>query len=146
MAPVGERRASMAKELILVGDDDRVVVELLSLWLRSHGFVAKAAADGMQVIMAAHRSPPAAIILDIMMPGGTGFDVLKRLRANAAMSTVPVLAMSATADPALPGKARDLGADAFLLKPVREDEVVATLRRLLAQRAAAQAEADSRDS
>lgn len=136
----------MAKELILVADDDKVVVELLSLWLRAHGFVAKAAADGMQVIMAARRTPPAAIVLDIMMPGGTGFDVLKRLRANAATSTVPVLAMSATVDPDLPGKARELGADAFLLKPVREDEMVATLRRLLAQRAEAEAEAASRDS
>lgn len=134
----------MAKELILVADDDRVVVELLSLWLRANGFVAKAAADGMQVIMGARRTPPAAIILDILMPGGTGLDVLKRLRANAATGTIPVIAMSASADPQLPDKVRELGADAFLLKPVREDEVVATLRRLLAQRA--EADAASRDA
>ena len=121
----------MAKAVILVADDDRVVVELLSLGLAARGFAVTVAADGMQVLMAARRAPPEAILLDVMMPGGTGFDVLKRLRSNAATAGIPVVAMSASTDPTLPKKVQELGANAFLLKPVRLDEVAATLRKIL---------------
>ena len=85
----------------------------------------------MQAIMAARRTPPEAILLDVMMPGGTGFDVVKRLRSNAATAGIPVVAMSVSADPALPQKVQELGENAFLLKPVSLDEVAATLRRVL---------------
>jgi len=132
----------MAKEMILVADDDQVVVELLSLGLRRRGFVVTAAADAMQVIMAVRRTPPVAILLDIVMPGGTGFEVLKRLRSNAGTHSIPVIAMSASTDPKLPKKAEELGASAFLLKPVQLNEVVGTLRRLLAERAAEAASLD----
>jgi DNA-binding response OmpR family regulator len=126
----------MAKETILVADDDRVVVELLSLGLCARGFAVTAAADAMQVIMAVRRAPPSAILLDVVMPGGTGYEALKRLRANAATNAIPIVAMSAGTDPELPQKVRELGADAFLLKPVQLDEVAATLRQLLAKSAA----------
>jgi DNA-binding response OmpR family regulator len=127
----------MAKATILVADDDRVVVELLSLGLAARGFKVTVAADGMQAIMAARRTPPEAILLDVMMPGGTGFDVVKRLRSNAATAGIPVVAMSASTDPALPQKVQELGANAFLLKPVSLDEVAATLRRVLEKASAA---------
>lgn len=123
----------MAQETILVADDDRVVLELLSLWLRSHGFTVATAADGMQVIMSVRKAPPSAILLNLTMPGGTGFDVLQRLGANAAMKSIPVIAMTATVDPELPRKALESGAKAFLYKPVEQDELVATVRGVLAQ-------------
>ena len=66
-----------------------------------------------------------------MMPGGSGFEVLKRLRSNSTLSGIPVVAMSANNDPELPAKVQAVGADAFLLKPVRLDEVAATLCQLL---------------
>jgi CheY-like chemotaxis protein len=124
----------MARETILVADDDRVVVELLSLWLEAHGFTVARAADGMQVIMMVRRAPPAAILLDLMMPGGTGFDVLTRLHSNAAMKSIPVIAMSASVDPDLPHKALQSGADAFLYKPVEQEELLATIRGVLEKR------------
>lgn len=124
----------MARETILVADDDRVAVELLSLWLDGNGFTVARAADGMQVIMTVRRTPPAAILLDLMMPGGTGFDVLTRLRANAAMKSIPVIAMSAGVDPDLPHRALQSGAEAFLYKPVEHDELLATIRGVLDKR------------
>lgn len=127
----------MANATILVADDDRVVLELLSLGLTARGFTVTVAADGMQVIMMARRAPPDAILLDVMMPGGTGFDVLKRLRSNAATARIPVVAMSASTDPALTQKVQELGAGAFLFKPMGLDEVAATLRRVLEQAPAA---------
>jgi CheY-like chemotaxis protein len=123
----------MAKETILVADDDRVALELLSLWLHAHGFAVTKAADGMQVIMSVRKTPPSAILLNLTMPGGTGFDVLQRLGANAAMRGIPVIAMSASVDPELPRKALASGAKAFLYKPVEQNEVVATVRGVLAQ-------------
>ncbi len=132
----------MGKATILVADDDRVVVELLSLGLAARGFKVTVAADGMQAIMAARRTPPEAILLDVMLPGGTGFDVLKRLRSNAATARIPVVAMTASTDPALPQKVQELGANAFLLKPVKLDEVAATLRQVL-EKAAPAATLDS---
>jgi two-component system phosphate regulon response regulator PhoB len=125
------------KDTILIADDDQVVLSLLSAGLRERGFMVTAAADAMQVMMTARRTPPAAILLDIMMPGGSGFEVLKRLRSNSALSGVPVVAMSANTDPGLPRKVKALGADAFLLKPMQLDEVAATLHRLLGTMAAA---------
>ncbi len=124
----------MAKPTILIADDDRVVVELLSVWLAAHGFMTARAADGMQVTMMVRRAPPAAILLDLLMPGGTGFDVLTRLRANAAMKGIPVITMSASTDPDLPRKAVQSGADAFLRKPLDQGELVATIRSVLAKR------------
>jgi DNA-binding response OmpR family regulator len=129
----------MAKATILVADDDRVVVELLSLGLAARGFKVMVAADGMQAIMAARRTPPEVVLLDVMMPGGTGFDVLKRLRSNAATAGIPVVAMSASTDPALPQKVQEFGANAFLLKPALLDEVAATLLQVLEKASAAAA-------
>jgi len=129
----------MAKATILVADDDRVVVELLSLGLAARGFKVMVAADGMQAIMAARRTPPEVVLLDVMMPGGTGFDVLKRLRSNAATAGIPVVAMSASTDPALPQKVQEIGANAFLLKPALLDEVAATLLQVLEKASAAAA-------
>jgi len=123
----------MATDTILVADDDRVVVEILSLGLRARGFAVTVAGDAMQVIMAVRKTPPAAILLDIVMPGGTGFEALKRLRSNSSTHGIPVVAMSASTDPDLPPKARELGSNAFLLKPVQLDEVAATLRQVIAE-------------
>jgi DNA-binding response OmpR family regulator len=125
------------KDTILIADDDQVVVALLSADLRERGFAVAVAADAMQVMMAARRKPPAAILLDIVMPGGSGLEVLKRLRSSSTLSGVPVVAMSANTDPGLPQKVQALGADVFLLKPVQLDEVAGTLRRLLGTAAVA---------
>ena len=123
----------MANETILVADDDRIVVDFLTLWLREEGFNVTTAADCMQVIMSTRKTAPRAIVLNLTMPGGAGFDVLRRLGANAAMRAVPVIAISASVDPELPRKALESGAKAFLYKPVERDELVATVHGVLAQ-------------
>ena len=121
----------MAKELILVADDDRVIVELLTQGLRGHGYQVTAAVDAIQVMMSVRRTPPALILLDIMMPGGTGLEVLRRIRSNTTLGLIPVIAITASTDPELPKKAQELGASAFLHKPIQMDELVGTIRRLL---------------
>ena len=83
---------------ILIADDDRVLVHWLSSHLRVRGFNVTVAFDAMQAGMVAVRTPPAAIILDINMPGGTGFEVLRRLKTSAKTNQVPVVVLSGSID------------------------------------------------
>jgi CheY-like chemotaxis protein len=121
----------MANELILIADDDPVVAGVLRTELRAHGFAVMVAVDVIQTMMAVRRTPPAALILDIMMPGGTGLEVLKRLKASGSMATIPVLAISGSPEPGLAEKTKALGADEFMRKPLNLDQLCATLNRLL---------------
>lgn len=121
----------MAVETILVADDDQVFAQLLSSSLKAHGFNVVLASDAMQTMMAIRRSQPAAVILDILMPAGSGFEVLKRLRSFAGMTPTRVLAVSASPDPELPGRVKAMGADEFLRKPLDPEEVYRVLCRFL---------------
>ena len=116
---------------ILVADDDRVVVHLLSALLRAKGHEVVPVFDGMQAIMFALRKPiPDAIILDINMPGGTGVETLKRLKASLITALTPVIVLSGTTDAQMPDKVRALGADAFLHKPVNPEALFAALAKV----------------
>lgn len=116
---------------VLIADDDQALAHLLAASLEAQGFRVELAFDAMQASMLVRRSPPAAVLLDILMPGGTGLDVLKRLKASTQAARIPVVAMSASTDPELPAKVRGLGAAEFLQKPVELEALVALLRRLL---------------
>ena len=116
---------------ILIADDDRVLVHWLSSHLKARGFNVTVAFDAMQAWMVAVRTPPAAIILDINMPSGRGFEVLRKLKASAKTSQVPVVVLSGSIDWQGAETVRDLGAEEFLPKPVELDLLDGTLPRLL---------------
>ena len=77
------------------------------------------------------RLAPAAVILDINMPGGTGLEVLKRLKSSSKTNLIPVIVLSGSADPADVQNVIDLGADEFLGKPPDFDQLEGALSRLL---------------
>ena len=116
---------------ILIVDDDRVVSHLLTGRLRAKGYEVVNAFDAMQAMMAAMRSQPDAIVLDINMPGGTGIEALKRLKASSKTALIPVIVVSGTTDPQTPATVKTLGAAEFLPKPVDVDQLLRTLSRLL---------------
>ena len=120
----------MPGKKILVADDDKVTLETLSAQLRGAGFQVVTAMDAMQAFMAAQRSNPDAVLLDIQMPGGTGLDTLKRLHASTKTQAIPVIAISA--HPKLGPQAMALGAVEFLAKPLDFERLRGTLARLLA--------------
>ncbi len=120
----------MPGKKILVADDDKVTLETLSAQLRGAGFQVVTAMDAMQAFMAAQRSNPDAVLLDIQMPGGTGLDTLKRLQASTKTQAIPVIAISA--HPKLGPQAMALGAVEFLAKPLDFERLRGTLARLLA--------------
>lgn len=121
---------------ILIADDDLVTINMLEGVLKAGGFDVSIAADAMQAIMLAVRKPPDAIILDIGMPGGGGFQVLERLKAstNPKLSKVPIIVLTGLTDPLLAGRVLGIGADEFFSKPVTPEKLRQALDRLLAPR------------
>lgn len=115
----------------LVADDDRVQTLMLATRLKAKGFKVIVAYDAVQTWIAAIKTLPDVIILDIQMPGGTGIAVLKQLKASTKTSQIPVIILSGSIDPQIVPTVKDLGADEFLPKPVDLDELYRTLSRLL---------------
>ncbi|MGA2482518.1 MAG: response regulator [Candidatus Acidiferrales bacterium] len=116
---------------ILVADDSHFQVQLLSRFLTGKGFAVIASFDSLQAWMTALREAPDAILLDITMPGGSGLEVLRKLKFSSKTQQVPVIVMTATSDPQLEQEAKDLGAAEFLHKPVDQEKLIGALTRLL---------------
>jgi CheY-like chemotaxis protein len=110
---------------ILVAEDDKVVSLLVCGLLRAEGHQVLAAYDQMQTIMFAKKTPsPDVIVLDLNMPGGAGGETLRRLKHSSLTAAIPVIVLSATADPSAPDLVRQLGGQAFLSKPVDREKLL----------------------
>lgn len=116
---------------ILIADDSRFQGQLLASFLSPKGFEAVFAADALQAWTAALRSTPQLILLDINMPGGTGIEVLKRLRMSTKTQHIPVIVVSGEENPATESMARSLGAVDFLHKPVEQEQLCTAVDRAL---------------
>lgn len=115
-------------DLLLI-DDDRELCELLASWLQQEGFNVRAAHDGVNARAALAEQAPAAIILDVMLPDGSGLELLKQLRSEHA--DLPVLMLSARGEPLDRILGLELGADDYLSKPCDPRELTARLRAVL---------------
>jgi DNA-binding response OmpR family regulator len=118
-----------ARTRILVVEDDRSIARLVQLELEHRNFTVRCAYDGPSGLEAVADSKPAAIILDIMLPGLDGVGFLKKLRA--AGNRVPVIMLTARGDPLDKVHSLDRGADDYLTKPFDMEELMARLRALL---------------
>ena len=117
---------------LLIADDDRTFCFLLAAEMRSKGWTVDVASDAMQTVMFAMRGQPDAILLDIQMPGGTGSEALRKLKASTKTAWIPVIVCTASADPATELSVRQLGATEFIRKPLDADALDAMLRTLRA--------------
>jgi len=113
--------------VILVVDDNEGLVELLDRYLTGHDCRVITSTSGPEGLMLAQELLPDAIILDVMMPGASGWEILQILRSQPQTATVPVIVCSVFNDPEL---AYSLGATRFHCKPIRRDTILATLREL----------------
>ncbi|MFL5401809.1 MAG: response regulator [Gemmatimonadales bacterium] len=118
---------------VLLADDDRVLTALLSGRLRARGVETVVAHDAMQALMTAMRSPPDAIVLDIQMPGGTGLEALRKLKASSKTAAIPVLVLSGSGSNDTAEQVKSLGANDFLLKPIEPETLYRALCRALGQ-------------
>ncbi len=116
---------------ILVADDSHFQVTLLTRALQQKGFEVVVAQDALQAGMVALRTAPNAIILDINMPGGSGIEVLKRLRRSTKTQRIPVVVVSGSGDSDVRQVASELGVAHFLSKPVNLDQLWSALSDLL---------------
>ncbi len=119
------------RRTILVADDDRVLAQLLSSRLSKAKYSVVVSYDALHAFMDAMKLAPAAVILDINMPGGTGFEVLRRLKASRKTQLIPVIVLSGSVDPADVQNVIDMGADEFLGKPPDFERLEGALTRLL---------------
>jgi CheY-like chemotaxis protein len=107
---------------ILIADDSRLYVHLISGWLRERGFEVLVASDAIQALVMATQSRPDAVILDISMPGGSGIDVLKKLKRSAKTRHIPVLVVTGNAGNEMRSLVKRLGAADLLEKPLDRAE------------------------
>lgn len=116
--------ARMAKRPILVIDDDRRSTELISEILTAAGFEVRSAHGGPSGIDLARAVQPAAILLDMMMPGVDGIATLQRLKWDPILVDIPVIGMTASSDLTYTGKAFRAGADFFVSKPLNRESLI----------------------
>jgi CheY-like chemotaxis protein len=121
----------MAEATILICDDEPHLRELMRVSLdRDYEFAE--AADTAEAIALADRVRPDLVLLDVMMPGGSGLALIERLRSTPGLATVPVLVVSAFVTDGDRRAAREAGADGFIEKPFDPDELASVVEELLA--------------
>ncbi len=113
---------------ILVVDDDLSLLSLVTFALRREGYLAIEAVDGTQAIAAFEREQPDLVILDVNLPGASGFDVLRLIRTQAR-TPVMLLTVRGTEEDEVRGL--DLGADDYLTKPFSPRTLLARVRAML---------------
>ena len=125
-ARAGKGRMNPVNRLLIV-DDDHGLVNLLKRFLEGEGFHVDAAYDQASGLSAALSNDHELIILDVMLPGGTGFELLKALRLQ---SSVPVLLLTARGEAVDRILGLEIGADDYLAKPFDPRELVARIRAI----------------
>lgn len=119
---------------VLIADDNPQGAELLEAYLSDSDYELRTAYDGEQTLQAVASWQPDLILLDIMMPRISGFEVCKRLRANPATKDIAVLMITALDQPSDIERAVEAGTDEFLTKPINKNELILRVRSLLRAR------------
>jgi CheY-like chemotaxis protein len=120
-------RQRVGAGLVLLVDDDPTMHDLVHRILEKEGIPVLGAASGEEGLELARTSHPSAIILDVMMPGGDGWHVLRELKQDPALAAIPVLMLTIVDDRSM-GMA--LGAAEYLTKPVDRERLIEVVRRL----------------
>lgn len=118
-------------EPILVADDEEDVLNLLSSNLKSAGFTVIQASDGETALAKAREKKPALIVLDLMLPGMSGLEICKSLRADPATARIPIVMLTAKAEEVDRIVGLELGADDYITKPFSPRELVLRVKSVL---------------
>jgi|SRR5579872_1755576 len=127
-----EERKTPSK--ILIADDNRQNCELLDAYLSDDRYQIEMVFDGQQTLDAVAKSQPDLILLDIMMPKVSGYEICQRLKSDPATRNIPIVMITALAETGDIEKALSAGAEDFLTKPVNKLELTTRVKTLLQNR------------
>jgi two-component system, OmpR family, alkaline phosphatase synthesis response regulator PhoP len=116
---------------ILVAEDDRDIADLIAHYLQKAGWTAHLTASGDDALAHARRAAIDVVVLDVMLPGLSGLDVCRALRADKATAAIPIIMVTARAEETDRIAGLEIGADDYLSKPFSPNELVARIRALL---------------
>ena len=116
---------------VLIADDEPNIVASLEFLMEQAGFEVKVAADGGQALELASSFHPDLVLLDIMIPVKSGYEVCQRLKSDPATRDVKIVMVSAKGRDVEVAKGLELGADAYVVKPFSTRELVAKVREML---------------
>ena len=121
---------SRAKRVLVV-DDHPPTVRLIQTALEQEGYSVLSAANGAECLLAVHREEPDLVVLDVIMPVMDGFQTLRVLRENERTKHLPVVILTIRKSDEDILEGWKIGADLYLTKPFRVDELVAAVKRIL---------------
>jgi DNA-binding response OmpR family regulator len=126
----GEERE---RPLVLVADDEEDVLNLVALQLERHEFDVVRAANGTQALDLAQSERPDAAVLDVMMPGLNGYEVVSEMRKGEETKHIPVLLLTARAGGVDIMHGYEVGADDYLKKPFTPQDLIEHVQALLSR-------------
>jgi DNA-binding response OmpR family regulator len=119
------------RKKVLIADDEPNIVISLEFLMRREGHQVLVARDGVEALEAIRRERPDLVLLDVMMPGRSGFDVCAAVRADESLAATKIVLLTAKGRDTDVAKGTALGADAYVTKPFSTRELAARVRELL---------------
>ena len=120
----------MTRSILVVDDEPNILISLEYL-MKREGYAVSVARDGEEAIAAILRDRPALVLLDVMMPRKSGFEVCQEVRANDAVKDTLILMLTAKGRETDVAKGLGSGADAYMTKPFSTKELVQKVRQML---------------
>jgi DNA-binding response OmpR family regulator len=127
--------SAFGRAKVLCIDDDRLLLGLVKDVIEAHGFEALTACDGPSGVLLAREQCPDLILVDVMMPKMSGFEVCQCLRAEPDLKRTPIIIMTAITDPGLKTKGFEAGANLAIPKPFNPTQIIALIKKTLALKA-----------
>ncbi len=118
-------------KLVLVVDDEKDILQLIKYNLEREGFKVETASDGNEALRKANEVKPDLILLDIMLPGKDGYEVMKSLNQNEKTAGIPVIFLTAKSAEFDEGLGLELGADDYIVKPISPRKLISRIRAVL---------------
>ena len=122
----------MGKKILIADDEPNIVVSLEFL-MKQKGYLVRTAVNGEEALSAVREFGPDLILLDVMMPRMSGYDVCQKIRENPAWSAIRIVMLSAKGRDIEVNKGIALGADAYVTKPFSTKDLIAKVQELLGE-------------
>jgi DNA-binding response OmpR family regulator len=126
-----EQTPERQQPVVLAADDDEDILELVAFRLERSGYTVLRARDGQEALDLALEARPDLAVLDVMMPKVDGFELTRRLRAEDATRTMPIILLTARAQDADVQRGFEAGADDYIRKPFSPQELRARVQAIL---------------